>query len=128
MKVRRWRKKERNRFNSNLVGAKINKRGLGIEFPLCEGFKIPNLFSFAINNKAGIRNANVFPDPVAAIPIASRPVNKIGQHWDYQNREKDEDIKMKNWREIRKRKKERKEGRVFVTCIGLGWGKFLIWR
>jgi hypothetical protein len=30
---------------------------------------------------AGNKNANVFPDPVAEIPIMSRPNNAIGHPW-----------------------------------------------
>jgi hypothetical protein len=30
---------------------------------------------------AGIKKAKVFPDPVMAIPITSRPDRRGGQHW-----------------------------------------------
>jgi hypothetical protein len=61
-------------------------RGRGVEFPLLAAFNEPERFSFAIDNSAGIRNANVFPEPVAAIPMASRPVSRIGQHCDWSRR------------------------------------------
>ena len=31
----------------------------------------------------GIKNANVLPDPVLAIPIKSCPFKAIGQPWDW---------------------------------------------